>query len=56
MTMDSGMTQLATIGLFVLGVAFLLSAGILLAVLYRRAVGKKGAEEFEPHAGKTLGL
>jgi hypothetical protein len=54
--MDSATTQFATIGIFVLGIALLLTAGIIFAVLLRKARGKKGAEEFEPHAGKTLGL
>lgn len=54
--MDNAMTQLATIGIFVLGIALLLTAGFIFSVLLKRARGKKGAEEFEPHAGKTLGL
>jgi hypothetical protein len=54
--MDSAMTQFATIGIFVLGIALLLTAGIAFAVLVRKARGKKSGETFEPRAGKTLGL
>jgi hypothetical protein len=39
-----------------LGVAFLLVIGIAFVALIRKARGKKAAEMFEPHAGKTLGL
>lgn len=51
--MDSATTQLATIGLFVLGVAFLCAAGTICAVVLRKAKEKK---THEPYAGKTLGL
>ena len=54
--MDSAITQFATIGIFVLGVAFLCTAFIILGVLVKRVRGKKSEETFEPHAGKTLGL
>lgn len=54
--MDSAMTQFATIGIFVLGVACLLAAGTIFASMVRKARGKKSGETFEPHAGKTLGL
>ena len=56
MTMDNVITQEATIGICALGVVFLFMLVLSLTALVRRTRGKKGAETFEPHAGKTLGL
>ena len=53
MTMDTVLTQGATIGICMLGVAFMLVAGMAVTALVRKAKEKK---THEPYAGKTLGL